>query len=384
MANYKDIKGFTIQSTDTDPVQNVGTWSSGGSLTTPRRYFAGIGSTTAGLVFGGSSPPTVAITESYNGSTWSEVSDLNAAQNAQASAGTTTSGMSAAGAQSPGANVEDWNGASWATNPHSLSSPRQFLAGDGASNNSALMVGGEPSPNGALTEVYDGSTWAEKGDLNTARNQLAGAGTVTAFLAVGGNTGADAEEFNGTGWTVKSDMNTGRGFLCASGTSTLTLAFAGDPDVAKTESWNGSAWTEVNDLSTGREAGASSNITGNTSALMVSGYTTTLVANTEEWAYPPITASILQEGDMWFNSTSSALKVYGTAAGVPAATWSSGTSMSTSRSNHAAFGTQSANVVSGGGTVNCEKYDGSSWQNKVTRLTVVRQNQAQQAQQPQD
>ena len=32
MANYRDIKGFTIQTVTTDPVQNVGTWSSGGAL----------------------------------------------------------------------------------------------------------------------------------------------------------------------------------------------------------------------------------------------------------------------------------------------------------------------------------------------------------------
>ena len=49
--------------------------------------------------------------------------------------------MSVGGAQSPGANVEDWNGSSWATNPHSINSARQFLAGDGPSNDSVLVVG---------------------------------------------------------------------------------------------------------------------------------------------------------------------------------------------------------------------------------------------------
>jgi len=263
----------------------IGTWSSGGSVNTARRYGAGIGSSSAGLIFGGSSPsPAVANTEQYNGTAWTEVNDLNAAQNAQGSAGTLTSGMSALGAQSPGANVEDWNGTSWASNPHSLNSGRQFPGGDGASNDSALMVGGEPSPNGALTEIYNGSSWTESGDLNTARNQLAAAGTVTALIAMGGNTGADAETFNGSAWTAVTDMNSGSGGISGSGTSTLALAFAGDPDVANTESWNGSAWTEVNDLSTGREFGASSNITGNTTAFLASGYTTTLVSNTEEWA----------------------------------------------------------------------------------------------------
>ena len=292
MTTLKNLKGTAIQFLDADPVVYAGTWSSGGSVNTARQYGAGIGSSTAGLIFGGSSPPVVAITEQYNGTSWTEVNDLNAAQNAQGSAGTLTSGMSALGAQSPGANVEDWNGTVWTANPHSLNSARQFSGGDGASNDSAIMVGGEPAPNGALTEIYNGSSWTESGDLNTARNQLAAAGTVTALIAMGGNTGADAETFNGSAWTAVTDMNSGRGGLSGSGTSTLALAFAGDPDVANTESWNGSAWTEVNDLSTGREFGASSNITGNTTAFLASGNTTTLVSNTEEWAFPEITASI--------------------------------------------------------------------------------------------
>jgi len=366
MTTLKNLKGTAIQFLDEDPVVYAGTWSSGGSVNTARRYGAGIGSSTAGLIFGGSSPsPVVANTEQYNGTAWTEVNDLNAAQNAQASAGTLTSGMSALGAQSPGANVEDWNGTVWTANPHSLNSARQFPGGDGASNDSALMVGGEPAPNGALTEIYNGSSWTESGDLNTARNQLAAAGTVTALIAMGGNTGADAETFNGSAWTAVTDMNSGSGGISGSGTSTLALAFAGDPDVANTESWNGSAWTEVNDLSTGREFGASSNITGNTTAFLASGYTTTLVSNTEEWAFPPVTASIVQEGQMWFNSTSSTLKGYAASAGVPTGSWASGGAMNTARRDGGASGTQTANLSFAGQAstqvANVESYNGSTW-----------------------
>ena len=362
MTTLKNLKGTAIQFLDADPVVYAGSWSSGGSVNTARQYGAGIGSSTAGLIFGGSSPPVVANTEQYNGTAWTEVNDLNAAQNAQASAGTLTSGMSALGAQSPGANVEDWNGSTWSANPHSLNSARQFPGGDGASNDSAIMVGGEPAPNGALTEIYNGSSWTESGDLNTARNQLAAAGTVTALIAMGGNTGADAETFNGSAWTAVTDMNSGRGGLSGSGTSTLALAFAGNPDVASTESWNGSAWTEVNDLSTGREFGASSNITGNTTAFLASGNTTTLVSNTEEWSFPPPTASVLQEGDMWFNSTSSALKGYGVS--IATGTFSSGGQTSSLHLDAAAGGsTQSSFMLISGypDLPTVEQYDGTSW-----------------------
>ena len=365
MATLKQIKGSAIQFLDADPVVYAGSWSSGGSVNTARQYGAGIGSSTAGLIFGGSSPPVVANTEQYNGTAWTEVNDLNAAQNAQASAGTLTSGMSALGAQSPGANVEDWNGTSWSANPHSLNSARQFPGGDGASNDSALMVGGEPAPNGALTEIYNGSSWTESGDLNTARNQLAAAGTVTALIAMGGNTGADAETFNGSAWTAVTDMNSGSGGISGSGTSTLALAFAGDPDVANTESWNGSAWTEVNDLSTGREFGASSNITGNTTAFLASGHTTTLVSNTEEWTTTPAADfTQINLGQVYYNSGSNAFKV--TEQPVPGGTWSSGGSLNTGRYNLGSAGISNTSALAFGGAspsrvANTESYDGTSW-----------------------
>jgi hypothetical protein len=264
----------------------IGTWASGAAVNTARRYLAGVGSKTAGLIFGGGEPSTSAKTESYDGTAWTEVSDLNAAQLAMGSAGTSTSGMSALGSQSPGAQVEDWNGTSWTSNPHSLNSARQFPGGDGPSNDSALMVGGEPSPNSALTEVYDGSSWSEKGDLNDARNQLAGVGTVTAFLAVGGSPNNNsAEEFNGTSWTEVSDMSNGEPGLGATGDTTLAIAFGGgNPVIATNEAWNGTSWTEVGDLANGRNFFGSSNNSGNTSAFAAAGENdSTLITNTEEW-----------------------------------------------------------------------------------------------------
>ena len=56
MTTLKGLKGTTIQFLDADPVVYAGSWSSGGSVNTARQYGAGIGSSTAGLIFGGSSP----------------------------------------------------------------------------------------------------------------------------------------------------------------------------------------------------------------------------------------------------------------------------------------------------------------------------------------
>jgi hypothetical protein len=44
-----------------------------------------------------------------------------------------------------------------------------------------------PPASTAATEEYDGTSWTSPNGLNTAREQLAGAGIQTAALAFGGN-----------------------------------------------------------------------------------------------------------------------------------------------------------------------------------------------------
>ena len=72
MAKLKDIKGTNIQFLDEDPVLNVGSWSSGGSLNTPRGQIAGFGTIPAagaaqGATPAGGPPGVVGYYEQYNG-----------------------------------------------------------------------------------------------------------------------------------------------------------------------------------------------------------------------------------------------------------------------------------------------------------------------------
>ena len=56
----------------------------------------------------------------------------------------------------------------------------------------------------ALTESYNGTSWTEVGDLNSARVGGGGAGTSTAALLGGGGdtpNNAVTEEWNGSSWT---------------------------------------------------------------------------------------------------------------------------------------------------------------------------------------
>ena len=70
MAKLKDIKGSAIQYLAEDPVEYVGTWSSGGNLNQARTYSgaSGIGTQTDSLLFGGrknSAPATNTKINSY-------------------------------------------------------------------------------------------------------------------------------------------------------------------------------------------------------------------------------------------------------------------------------------------------------------------------------
>ena len=134
MANtkYIEIKGHSIQATDTDPVLYAGAWSSGNNLNTGRGQGFGSGSQTAAIVAGGNtggSPAYTAVAEQYDGSSWSEVSDLDTARSG--------------------------SGGSSGLAPYTAT----------------IVFGGEVSgSNTAVNEYYDGSSWTELSALNTARS----------------------------------------------------------------------------------------------------------------------------------------------------------------------------------------------------------------------
>ena len=141
MTTYKEIRGTNIEAVASDPSNpvdgqvwynttsntvkanyiNPGSWSTGGALNTARQLFAGAGTQTAALVFGGSTfpSPPVAVTESYNGTSWTEVNDLNAARQNTNGAGTQTSALCVAGYTTSPNNqfVEKWNEVSKINNP---------------------------------------------------------------------------------------------------------------------------------------------------------------------------------------------------------------------------------------------------------------------------
>jgi hypothetical protein len=150
---------------------------------------------------------------------------------------------------------------SWSTGGD-LNTARDDLGGAGIQT-AALGFGGFSPPYQALTESYDGTSWTEVNDLNTARRTGGSNGTQTSALYYGGQptpTGSIiTESWNGTSWTEVNDLNRNLAYYLAGAgaDNTSALAFGGGTDnpvpvTSETELWNGTSWTEVNDLNTAR------------------------------------------------------------------------------------------------------------------------------------
>ena len=140
-------------------------WTSGGNMNTGRYGHAGCGLQTAGLAFGGeiSGPTYTNKSEEYNGTAWSEGNNMNNIITVPAGDGIQTDALIFTGYNTADlAITEGYDGTSWATRPN-LAQARRAGAGshEGASGagSSALAFGGAPVPSrGTVTEEFTGET----------------------------------------------------------------------------------------------------------------------------------------------------------------------------------------------------------------------------------
>jgi len=378
MATYKEIKGVTIQTLDSDPVQNVGSWSSGGSLNQAKKQMGGAGLTpTASIVFGGvqGSPPSLATTESYNGTSWTEIGDMPQESQYLAGVGTSSAAIAIAGIGGPGDGpkgdyVQEWNGSAWSDNPNAYPFTGYSLAGAGTAT-AAIISGGDP----ARTDVntFDGTSFTSSTAMNTGRRGHGSVGTTTANLVSCGETPrtANTELWNGSSWTEVNDYPAATQDLSMWGTSTSAIGALGydTANTANSASWDGTSWTETADLSNARNGANRGGLgTDNTEGLVAGGDNSGVKDFTEEFGFPPPTATILNEGDL-FLSGGTSLKGFGKAGGIPTGTWASGPTMNYGREGgNSGFGTKTAGVAvagnpSPGPDTAVEHYDGTSWTN---------------------
>ena len=109
-----------------------------------------------------------------------------------------------------------------------LNTGRAFIGAAGDSGEALAIGGGQPAV--AITELWNGTSWTEVNDLNTAGFSIAGAGSATAALAFGGTPSTRrplTETWNGTNWTETGDLNVGRNALGGAGSNSAALAFGG-------------------------------------------------------------------------------------------------------------------------------------------------------------
>ena len=246
---------------------NGSSWSEGDDINTGRNGMGACGIQTAGLIISGAIPGgTTANSEEYNGTSWTEGNNVNVARSGLSASGIQTSAILYCGGTSPTparTHTETYDGTSWTTSPASVGNARWNAFGAGATSNSALVAGGEPGYQ-SITEEFTlsfltttSAAWASGGNLNTSRQRAGGFGNAqTSAVVAAGATAPPAsaldktEEYNGTSWTEVNDCNTARFNMTAFGTEAAgVLAGVGTPSVSyggTAEEYDGTNWTTVN------------------------------------------------------------------------------------------------------------------------------------------
>ena len=380
MSTYEKIHGRSIQAVTTDPTEEVAegqvwynttsdtfksvltleAFSSSANLNTGRYNHTGVGSDTAGLIFGGDTgpPPETrrAETEEYNGSGWTSSSNMNTTRDLTGGFGIQTAAATAGGRTAPSPsgtnNTEHYDGSSWTAVPGTLNTTR-FGAGGFGTQTAGAVCGGTP-PTTNATEEYDGSSWTSVNNMNSSVSSLqsATAGTQTAAIRVAGYPNNNTIEFyDGTNWTTSpGSLNTARFSGSYQGTQTAGFYAGGQlfpPNAASaaTETWDGTSMTTspatlalIQYYHTGSKGSPS------TSGWVCGGQTPAATNNTSTQEY---------------NKSANV---------ITAAAWASGTNFPGPASSVRGFGTvHSASVAIGGETgpgptvSSCYSYDGSSW-----------------------
>ena len=192
--------GYVSGVVNTSSLFNGSTWSGIPNMNTTRQQLQGIGTATAGLIFGGwLRPGGSSATEEYDGTCWASTGNLGTSTREGAQhIGTQTAGIAVAGGTTTALIpvVQEYDGATWSDLPAVLNTSR-FRAGGSGTSTDAIVFGGAtidgpvPAPvvRKGLTESFNGTSWTEIADLATARSNSGTAGTTaTSALCIAGLT----------------------------------------------------------------------------------------------------------------------------------------------------------------------------------------------------
>ena len=412
---------------------NGSSWSTKNSMNTFRQNAGTGGTTTAGIVFGGSGPPANANTETWDGTNWTEVGDLNTAKtDIGGGVGTSTAALSASG--NP-ATTEQWDGSSW-TEVSDLNTSRQNSGKVGLYTSALCVSGQNPSTYLANVEAWDGTSWTEVSDVSAARGYIGGAtisgGNESGIVAGGAGPGSPGllssteiwtapsvfsqitegqlffnstantfketiTDFPSATWSSGGDLNTARdGLHGGAGTQTAGQVTGGrgpSSSLALNELYDGTSFTESADLNSARQFTTGFGAT-NTASVTAGGnqppYTAT-GALTETWDGSSFTerndlnnaryamgGAGTQTAGHVFGGTDTDNRAYSETW--DGTNWTEVSDLNTARGGPGGCGTQTAAIAFGGyapGTVvnNTETWDGTSW-TEVNNLNTAREKPA--------
>ena len=205
---------------------------------------------------------------------WSSGSPVNSGRHNCASGSTPRdAGIIFGGFVSPASSAltEEYNGSGWAENGN-LNTARQQFPGFGTQT-AAVGAGGYVNGSGdvANVEEYDGSSWTEVTNIPGARRGQAGFGTLTAGVICGGVPNSNQTfEYDGTNWTSGGNLGTGMDRTDVAGTGTQTAGLVAAGDTTESFTYDGSTWTDVGTTNAPHDGGADTGL--QTAAVIISGF----------------------------------------------------------------------------------------------------------------
>jgi len=305
--NPTPVSTLTEEYNRSGSVVTAAAWATGGAMGTARSYLAGMGTQTAALAAGGSSPtpaPGRTYAEEYNGSSWSATNPLTRIGDNWTGCGTQTAGLGVGGYLTPGVSdgSQEYDGTNW-TAGGTMSTARYNSGSFGILTAGVTVGGGGASPVGVridTTEHYNGSAWTVvPGTLNTARRVVNCCGIQTAGVAVGGNAAGDTivanvEEYDGSTWTNATAYPAALNGMGVAGTLTAGLSFGGFPGyTTDTFGYDGTSWSTRPALATARAFVAPASAGTSASTLCAGGYTGAVQNITEEFTGETSAANIV-------------------------------------------------------------------------------------------
>ena len=400
--------GTQIDSTE---VYDGTNWTAGGAWPKTIRMEVLLGTQTATLGAGGYSTTTEVEAYEYDGSSWTATGDLNVARYVFQGFGTQTVGIVCGGEPQPAAanKTESYDGSTFSSSPANLGNPTAQAASGVASPGTAGIIFGDASGGTTgQTEEYNKSintitaaAWASGTALGTARYGQGQFGPQTAAVAAAGSTApatANVESYDGSSWTEGPNVNTARGLLAAAGNGTQTagLIFGGTTSISPhnpgitnaSEEYDGSSWTSGNNMNY-----SSRNLGGlgvQTSAVSAGGLgPPTYLATTGEYDGTNWTAGTslpagLQDNQGMTGASQTAGLLFGgegPPGGAYSATleydgtnWTASGALASAVYANAGCGTQSAALSFAGQpgphTTQTEGYDGTTWSTRPSLATA--------------